>query len=102
MNKRLQMQLVAKIVRYLSNGRTSEAAVGSPLEFGDSFLFGGTDGTPERGHVLTTATSVGLHEAQHRDKDNGRVISKNGRDIRYHNVERGEDSPGIDTQRPKS
>ena len=67
-NKRLQMQLVAKTVRYLSNGRTSEAAVGSPLEFGDSFLFGGTDGAPERSHVLTTATGVGLHEAQHRDK----------------------------------
>jgi len=44
----------------LSNGRTSEAAVGSPLEFGNSFLFGGTDGAPERGYVLTTATGVGL------------------------------------------
>ena len=67
-NKRLQMQLVVKMIRYLSNGRTSEAAVGGPLELGDSFLFGGTDGAPERGHALTTATGVGLHEAQHRDK----------------------------------
>jgi hypothetical protein len=66
-NKRLH-ELVAKMVRYLSNGRTSEAAVGSPLEFGDSFLFGGTDGAPERGHVLTTTASIGLHEARHRDK----------------------------------
>jgi len=44
----------------LSNSRTSEAAVGSPLEFGDPFLFGRTDGAPERSHVLTTATGVGL------------------------------------------
>jgi len=44
----------------LSNGRTPKTAVGSPLEFGDSFLFGGTDGAPEGGYVLTAATGVGL------------------------------------------
>ena len=65
-NKRLQEQLVVKMVRYLSNGRTSEAAVGSPLKFSDSFFFGGTDGTPERSHVLTAATGVGLHGTQQR------------------------------------
>jgi len=61
-NKRFQMQLVAKMARYLSNGRASQAAVGSPLEFGDSFLFGGTDGAPERCHVLTAGTSVSLYK----------------------------------------
>ena len=62
----LQMRPGMKRRRYLSNGRTSEPAVGSPLELGNSFLFGGTDGAPERGYALTTATSVGLHGAQQR------------------------------------
>ena len=85
MNKQLQMQLIAKITRYLSNGRTSEAAVGSPLELGNSFLLGGTDGTPERGHTLTAATGISLHGPQQRGENNGRVVSKNGR-----NTKRGE------------
>lgn len=63
-----QTQLVAKIIRYLSNGRTSKAAVGSPLKFGNSFLFGGTNGAPERGYVLTAAAGIGLHVAQRGDK----------------------------------
>ena len=77
MNKQLQMQLIAKITRYLSNGRTSEAAVGSPFKFGNSFLLGGTDGTPERGYTLTAATGISLHGAQQRGENNGRVVSKN-------------------------
>ena len=60
------MRPVAKRIRYLSNGRTSETAVGSPLEFGNSFLFGRTNGAPERGHVLTAAAGVGLHGARQR------------------------------------
>jgi len=44
----------------LSNSRASEATVGGPLELCDTFLFGGTDSTPERSHVLTAATDVGL------------------------------------------
>ena len=60
-NKRFHTPLVVRMVRYLPNGSASETAVGSPLEFGDSFLFGGTNGTPERGHALTAATGVGLY-----------------------------------------
>ena len=96
------MRLVVKRVQYLSNCRASEAAVGSPLELGNSLLLGGTDSAPERGHVLTAATDVGLYTGRSRDKDNGCVISKRGRDIRYRDVKRGEPSPGIDTQRPTS
>jgi len=44
----------------LSNGRTSKAAVGGPLEFGNSFLLGGTNGAPERGYALTTTAGIGL------------------------------------------
>ena len=58
------MRLVVKRVQYLSNCRASETTVGGPLKLGDSFLLGGTDSTPERGHVLTTATGVGLHGTQ--------------------------------------
>ena len=64
MNKRFRMRLVVKRVQYLSNRRASEAATGSPLKLGNSFLLGGTDGTPERGHVLAAATGIGLHGAQ--------------------------------------
>ena len=53
--------------RYLSNGRTSKTAVGGPFELGDSFLFGGTDSTPERSHTLTAATGVGLSGMQPRE-----------------------------------
>jgi len=63
-NKRFRMRLVVKRVQYLSNCRASEAAVGSPLKLGNSFLLGGTDGTPERGHGLTAATGVSLHRGQ--------------------------------------
>ena len=71
-----QIQLVAKIVRYLSDGRTSETAVGSPLELGDSFLFGGTDGAPERGYVLTTTAGVGLYGRRSRDADKGALSAR--------------------------
>lgn len=67
-NERLQTQLVAKMIRYLSNGRTSKAAVGGPLEFSNSFLLGGTNGAPERGYVLTVTAGIGLHVARRGDK----------------------------------
>ena len=67
-NKRSQTQLVAKMIRYLSNGCTSKTAVGSPLELGNSFLLGGTNGAPERGYVLTAAAGIGLHVARRGDK----------------------------------
>ena len=77
-----QSQFMVKVVRYLSDGRTSETTAGGPLELGDTFLFGGTDSTPERSHALTAAIGVGLHERRRRDKNNVRVISKNGRNHR--------------------
>lgn len=77
--------------RYLSDGRTSEAAVGGPLELGHSFLLGRTNSTPERRHVLTAAAGVGLHGTRQRDNDNVRVISKKPRDIGHHDVKRGKD-----------
>ena len=64
MNKWSQVRLVVKRVQYLSNCRTSKAAVGSPLEFGDTLLFGGTDGAPEGGDILTAGTGFGLYGMQ--------------------------------------
>jgi hypothetical protein len=61
-NKRFQL-VVGKRVLYLSNSRASETTVGGPLELCDTFLFGGTDSTPERSHILTAATGVGLQTA---------------------------------------
>ena len=51
------------MVLYLSNSCTSKTTVGGPLELCDTFLFGGTDSTPDRSHVLTAATGVGLQTA---------------------------------------
>ena len=76
------------MAQYLSNCRTSETAIGGPFELGDSFLFGGTDSTPERSHTLTTAAGVGLYGMQRRDNDNERVISKGRRNRGHHNVKR--------------